>query len=56
MAKQSTRHRYRSRREKNERTARTARLLLIFGSIFILLILLKNWRPYWAWLKTFFYE
>ena len=56
MAKQSTRHRYKSRREKNAETARVTKLLLLFGGIFLLLILLKNWRSYWAYLETFFYD
>ena len=56
MPKQSTRHRYRTRREKNARAARTARLLFWFGLAFLLLLLVKNWREYWAWLKTFGYD
>ncbi|WP_168797637.1 hypothetical protein [Neolewinella litorea] len=55
MGKQSTRHRYRTRREKNQAVARIARILLIGGVVFFLLLLIKNWREWWAYYKTYFY-
>ncbi|MTB52048.1 hypothetical protein [Lewinella sp. W8] len=55
MPRQSTRHKYKSRRERNAETAKKAKLLLLFGGILALLLLIKNWREYYAWLKTYFY-
>ena len=55
MGRQSTRHRYKTRREKNARAARNAKF--IFGGLAVLLVLLllRNWREYWAYWKTYFY-
>jgi hypothetical protein len=55
VPRQSTRHKYKSRRERNAETAKKAKLLLLFGGILAVLLLIKNWREYYAWLKTYFY-
>ena len=52
MPKQSTRHKYRTRREKNKETKRIARILLIGAAVFVLLMLLRNGRDIYNYLRT----
>lgn len=54
MAKQSTRHSYKSRRERNAIAGRRAKQILFFGTLLIILLILRNWREHWAYLETFF--
>ncbi len=56
MPKQSTRHSYKSRRERNSETGKKARLILIFAVIIFVLMILRNWREHYAWIKTYFYD
>lgn len=56
MPKQSTRHSYKSRRERNAETGKKARIILIFAVILGVLMLLRNWREHYAWIKTYFYD
>ena len=55
MGRQSTRHRYRTRREKNQSFGRAARIVGIGLLVFFILLLIKNWREWWAYYKTYFY-
>ena len=55
MGKQSTRHRYRSRGDKNREVGRTVRIILVGAVIFFLILLLMNWREWWAYYKTYLY-
>jgi len=52
MPKQSTRHKYKSRRERNVETAQKARTLLIFGVILGGLLLIYYWRDIWNYFKA----
>lgn len=56
MPYQSTRNRYRSRAEKNKETARRAKLLFWFGLLIAAILVLKDWRDHWAYLKTYFMD
>ncbi|CAH1000946.1 hypothetical protein LEM8419_01964 [Neolewinella maritima] len=42
MGKQSTKHKYRSRGDKNRETARTVRLLLLAAVLFGLFLLIRQ--------------
>ena len=53
MGRQSTRHRYRSRGEKNREVARTTRLLLIGAALFVLFLLVRNWKKWWAYYGSY---
>ena len=53
MARQSTRHKYKTRREKNAGVARTTRILLLAAALLTLLLLLKNWREYYDHWRTY---
>ena len=55
MGRQSTRHRYRTRREKNLAAGRVARIVGIGLLMFLILLLIKNCREWWAYYKTYFY-
>ena len=55
MGRQSTRHRYRTRQEKNRSAGRVARILGIGLLVFLALMVIKNWREWWAYYKTYFY-
>ena len=54
MPRQSTRHNYRSRREKNALTARYARLVGLGVLIFLLGMLLYNGRDLYHYYVTYF--
>lgn len=54
MAKQSTRHSYKSRRERNAIAGRRAKQILLFAILLGLLLILRNWREHWAYLETYF--
>lgn len=51
----SGRKRYESRREKFKRTNRNAKLIFIFGTIALLVLLFKNRWPIYDWFRTYFY-
>ena len=51
MGRQSTRHKYRSRGDKNRSTARAVRLVLLAAMLFGLFMLVRHlirWWPYYA--------
>lgn len=54
MPRQSTKVKYKTRREKDQRVFRTLRLILIFTIPVILLLMSKNWDSWMAWFKSFF--
>lgn len=54
MPKQSTRHSYKSRRERNDTAGRRAKQVLLFAVLLGLILLLRNWRDHWAYLETYF--
>lgn len=54
MPKQSTRHKYKSRRERNDIAGRRAKQIVFFGILLGLILLLRNWREHWAYLETYF--
>ncbi|MBC6996297.1 hypothetical protein QWY85_19780 [Neolewinella lacunae] len=54
MPRQSTRHKYKSRRERNAEVSKKAKTILLFALILFVLLLLRNWRDHYAYLKTFF--
>ncbi|MEO0733592.1 MAG: hypothetical protein AAFZ52_12205 [Bacteroidota bacterium] len=54
MPNQSTRHKYKSRRERNAETAKKAKILLLFGVILAILLLIYYWPDLWAYYRTYF--
>ena len=56
MPRQSTRVKYKTRRERDKALFRKIRLVLWFSIPILLIIILRNWRDHWAWLKTFFMD
>ena len=55
MGKQSTRHKYKTRSEKNREAARAGKLIALGVLVFLLFVIIKNWRGWWAYYKTYFY-
>ncbi|MCP9237418.1 hypothetical protein [Lewinella sp. JB7] len=55
MGRQSTRHRYRSRGEKNRRVARAVRFALLGLLILFIFLLIKHGDEWWAYYRTYFY-
>ena len=54
MGKQSTRHRYRSRGEKNREVVRVVRIVSWGLLVLFVLLLLKNGREWWVYYRTYF--
>ncbi len=54
MPKQSTRHTYKSRRERNAVAGRRAKQIVFFVILIGVLLILRNWREHWAYLETYF--
>jgi len=54
MPKQSTRHSYKSRRERNDIAGRRFKQILLFVVIIGVLLLLRNWREYYNYFSTYF--
>lgn len=54
MPKQSTRHRYRSRRERNAQSARYARLIGLGVLLVLLFLLINNWSDLYNYYRTYF--
>lgn len=52
MPKQSTRHTYRTRRERNANVAKKTRIILIFAAILAVLLLIRSWEDIWLWVKA----
>lgn len=52
MPKQSTRHSYKTRRERNANVARKSKIIFLFTVILLLLLLIRSWREWWAWGKA----
>ncbi|MBB4078798.1 putative membrane protein [Lewinella aquimaris] len=55
MGRQSTRHRYRTRGQKNRQVARAVRFALLGLLIFFIFLVIKNWDKWWAYYKTYLY-
>lgn len=56
MPRQSTRTKYKSRRERNQEAFRKFRIIFWFALLIGAILILKDWREYWAYLKTFFMD
>ena len=54
MAKQSTRHSYKSRRERNAILSRRARQIGLFVAILIVLLIIRKWDTLYAYYSTYF--
>ena len=54
MPKQSTRHSYKTRRERNAVVAKKTKIILLFAGILIVLLFIRSWREWWAWGKAVF--
>ncbi|MCX8211549.1 MAG: hypothetical protein ACJATN_001770 [Neolewinella sp.] len=54
MPKQSTRHSYRSRRERNDIAGRRFKQILLFAVLIGIMLLLRNWREYYNYFITYF--
>ena len=50
----SGRHRYRSRREKYQRSTKHLKIFFIFATIAVAIILWKNRYDIISWIKTYF--
>ncbi len=55
MARQSTRHRYRTRGEKNRSVWRILRFVVGGLVVLFLFLLITNWREWWNYYKFYFY-
>lgn len=55
MGRQSTRHRYRTRREKNQRVKRIVKLVAAALLLVFLLLLVANGEEWWDRWKYYFY-
>ncbi|OAV43562.1 hypothetical protein A3850_003210 [Lewinella sp. 4G2] len=53
VPKQSTRHKYKSRREKDAERFRIGRILGYGLLIFAILMLIRNWEDYYNYLRTY---
>jgi len=54
MPKQSTRHKYKSRRERNVIAGRRFKQFLFFAILFAVLLLLRGWRDLYEYYQTYF--
>lgn len=54
MPKQSTRHSYKSRRERNDIASRRFKQILLFAVLIGIMLLLRNWREYYNYFITYF--
>ena len=54
MPKQSTRHSYKSRRERNAVACRRARQIGVFVAILIVLLIIRKWDDLYAYYSTYF--
>lgn len=52
MPKQSTRHTYRTRRERNATVAKKVRIILLFVGILSVLLIIRSWDEIALWLKA----
>lgn len=55
MGRQSTRHRYKSRGDKNRAVWRLLRYVAIGALILFLFLAYKNWDDWWRYYRTYFY-
>ena len=53
MGKQSTRHKYRSRGDKNRETARAGRILLVAAALFGLFLLIRHLIRWWQYYLSY---
>ncbi|MEL6141100.1 MAG: hypothetical protein AAFQ37_05135 [Bacteroidota bacterium] len=56
MPRQSTRNNYKSRRERKQEHNRRGRIIFWGALILVIGYFLKDWREYWAYLKTYFMD
>jgi|GEM_PF-1984907 hypothetical protein len=54
MPKQSTRHRYKSRRERNKTNGQRLRLVAIFALIIGIVLMIRSAWKDWAYWATYF--
>lgn len=52
MPKQSTRHSYKTRRERNAITAKKTKIILLFVAILSVLLIIRGWEDISLWLKA----
>lgn len=52
VPKQSTRHTYRTRRERNANAAKKAKLILLFAVIIGVLLIIRSWDEIALWLRA----
>lgn len=52
MPKQSTRHKYRTRRERNATVARKTKIVLLFAALLAVLLLIRGREDIWLWVKA----
>ena len=52
MPKQSTRHTYRTRRERNANVAKKTRIILLFAAILAVLLIIRGWEDIALWFKA----
>ena len=45
----SGRHRYKSRREKFEKSRRNIRLVILFGLLAAVILIYRNWQDIYTW-------
>lgn len=55
MGKQSTRHRYKSRGDKNRETTRVVRIVGWGLLVFFIILLVMNGQEWWRYYRTYFY-
>lgn len=54
MPYQSTKKQYKSKRERKKEHSRRLRIIALFVLLLGMFFILKDWRAYWAYLKTYF--
>ena len=53
MPRQSTRHKYRSRREKNDEAARITRIVATGAAVALLFLFLSDWGGWRTWILSY---
>jgi hypothetical protein len=52
VSKQSTRHSYKTRRERNAVVAKRTKVILIFAAILAVLLFIRSWESWYNWGKA----
>lgn len=55
MGYQSRKRKYKSRRERYDKSSRNIKVVFIFGTIGLVVYIFKVRYELWGWLKTYFY-